>query len=48
MFKLVTWNIQSGRSPDGATEIDRIIACLDRFCRFDMLCVQEVSTWPDG
>ncbi len=48
MFKLVTWNIQSGRSPDGATEIDRIIACLDRFCRFDMRCVQEVSTWPGG
>ena len=44
MFKLVTWNIQSGRSPDGKTELDRIIACLDRFCSFDMLCVQEVSS----
>jgi endonuclease/exonuclease/phosphatase family metal-dependent hydrolase len=43
MFKLVTWNIQSGRSPDGKTDLDRIIACLDRFCSFDMLCVQEVS-----
>ncbi|KFC76624.1 endonuclease/exonuclease/phosphatase family protein [Massilia sp. LC238] len=44
MFKLVTWNIQSGRSPDGKTDLDRIIACLDRFCSFDMLCVQEVSS----
>lgn len=44
MFKLVTWNIQSGRSPDGRTDLDRIIACLDRFCSFDMLCVQEVSS----
>ena len=44
MFKLVTWNIQSGRSPDGSTDLDRIIACLDRFCSFDMLCVQEVSS----
>ena len=43
MFKLVTWNIQSGRSPDGKTDLARIIACLDRFCSFDMLCVQEVS-----
>ncbi|MFC0251642.1 endonuclease/exonuclease/phosphatase family protein [Massilia consociata] len=43
MFKLVTWNIQSGRSPDGKTDLDRIIACLDRLCSFDMLCVQEVS-----
>lgn len=44
MFKLVTYNIQSGRSPDGKTDLDRIIACLDRFCSFDMLCVQEVSS----
>jgi endonuclease/exonuclease/phosphatase family metal-dependent hydrolase len=44
MFKLVTWNIQSGRSPDGNTDLDRIIACLERFCSFDMLCVQEVSS----
>lgn len=43
MFKLVTWNIQSARSPDGKTDLNRIIACLDRFCSFDMLCVQEVS-----
>ena len=44
MFNLVTWNIQSGRSPEGKTDLDRIIACLDRFCSFDMLCVQEVSS----
>ena len=44
MFRLVTWNIQSGRSPEGKTDLDRIIACLERFCSFDMLCVQEVSS----
>jgi endonuclease/exonuclease/phosphatase family metal-dependent hydrolase len=43
MFKLITWNIQSGRSPDGATSLDRIIACLDRFSDFDVLCLQEVA-----
>jgi len=50
MFKLVTWNIGSVRGPDGKTDLDRIIACLDRFCSFDMLCVQEVSSGdsPDG
>jgi endonuclease/exonuclease/phosphatase family metal-dependent hydrolase len=49
MFKLVTWNIQSGRTPDGKTDLDRIIACLDRFSSFDLLCVQEVSSgYPPG
>lgn len=43
MFKLVTWNIQSARTPDGGADLDRIIACLDRFSDFDILCVQEVA-----
>jgi endonuclease/exonuclease/phosphatase family metal-dependent hydrolase len=43
MFKLITWNIQSGRSPDGGASLGRIIACLDRFSDFDVLCLQEVA-----
>lgn len=43
MFKLVTWNIQSGRAPGGGTDLGRIIACLERFSDFDVLCVQEVA-----
>jgi endonuclease/exonuclease/phosphatase family metal-dependent hydrolase len=50
MFKLVTWNIRAGRGPDGKTDLGRIIARLDRFCIFDIVCVQEVSSGagPDG
>jgi endonuclease/exonuclease/phosphatase family metal-dependent hydrolase len=44
MFKLITWNIQSARSPAGSADLDRIIACLDRFSDFDVLCVQEVAS----
>jgi endonuclease/exonuclease/phosphatase family metal-dependent hydrolase len=44
MFKLITWNIQSGRSPAGGADLARIIACLDRFSDFDVLCVQEVAS----
>jgi endonuclease/exonuclease/phosphatase family metal-dependent hydrolase len=43
MFKLITWNIQSARTPAGGADLDRIIACLDRFSDFDVLCVQEVA-----
>lgn len=43
MFTLISWNIQSGRSPDGKPDLDRIIACLERFGRHDILCLQEVS-----
>jgi endonuclease/exonuclease/phosphatase family metal-dependent hydrolase len=43
MFKLITWNIQSARSPAGGADLDGIIACLDRFSDFDVLCVQEVA-----
>jgi endonuclease/exonuclease/phosphatase family metal-dependent hydrolase len=44
MFKLITWNIQSGRSQAGAVNLGRIIACLDRFSDFDLLCLQEVAS----
>jgi endonuclease/exonuclease/phosphatase family metal-dependent hydrolase len=44
MFKLITWNIQSGRAPSGAVNLDRIIACLERFSDFDVLCLQEVAS----
>lgn len=44
MFKLITWNIQGARSPAGGADLDRIIACLDRFAGFDVLCVQEVAS----
>jgi endonuclease/exonuclease/phosphatase family metal-dependent hydrolase len=44
MFKLITWNIQSARTPAGGADLDRIIACLDRFSDFDVLCVQEVAS----
>ena len=44
MFKLITWNIQSARSPAGGADLDRIVACLDRFSDIDVLCVQEVAS----
>jgi endonuclease/exonuclease/phosphatase family metal-dependent hydrolase len=43
MFKLITWNIQSGRSQDGGANLGRLVACLDRFSDFDVLCLQEVA-----
>jgi endonuclease/exonuclease/phosphatase family metal-dependent hydrolase len=44
MLKLITWNIQSCRSQSGAADVDRIVACLDRFSDFDVLCLQEVAS----
>lgn len=44
MFKLITWNIQSGRSQSGAVDLGQIIACLERFSDFDVLCLQEVAS----
>jgi endonuclease/exonuclease/phosphatase family metal-dependent hydrolase len=48
MLKLITWNIQSGRSPDGGADIDGVLACLDRCFDFsseaDVLCLQEVAS----
>jgi len=47
MFKLITWNIQSGRSPDGKPDLGRVVACLDRFARHDVVCLQEVASGFD-
>jgi endonuclease/exonuclease/phosphatase family metal-dependent hydrolase len=44
MFKLITWNIQSARSQCGAANPGKIVACLDRFSDFDVLCLQEVAS----
>jgi endonuclease/exonuclease/phosphatase family metal-dependent hydrolase len=44
MFKLITWNIQTARTPAGGTDLDHIITCLDGFSDFDVLCVQEVAS----
>jgi endonuclease/exonuclease/phosphatase family metal-dependent hydrolase len=43
MLKLITWNIQSGRSQAGDADLGRVVACLDRFSDFDVLCLQEVA-----
>lgn len=51
MPQLVTWNIQSARSPDGGADIERVIATLTRFEGADILCLQEVADGfpaPDG
>jgi endonuclease/exonuclease/phosphatase family metal-dependent hydrolase len=47
MLKLITWNIQSARTPEGTTDLNRILACLDRFSQHDILCLQEVSDGVD-
>jgi endonuclease/exonuclease/phosphatase family metal-dependent hydrolase len=44
MLKLITWNIQSCRSQSGGANLGRIVACLDRFSDFDVLCLQEVAS----
>lgn len=43
MLKLITWNIQSGRSLAGGTDLDRLVGRLERFADFDVLCLQEVA-----
>jgi endonuclease/exonuclease/phosphatase family metal-dependent hydrolase len=44
MFKLVSWNIQSARSPGGGTDLDAVLACIERFAHgADVLCLQEVA-----
>ncbi|WP_312517119.1 endonuclease/exonuclease/phosphatase family protein [Massilia sp.] len=47
MFTLITWNIQSGRSPDGKPDLGRVVGCLDRFARHDVVCLQEVASGFD-
>jgi endonuclease/exonuclease/phosphatase family metal-dependent hydrolase len=46
MLKLISWNIQSARSPGGGADLDGVLACLERFVPgfgFDLLCLQEVA-----
>jgi endonuclease/exonuclease/phosphatase family metal-dependent hydrolase len=43
MPKLISWNIQSARSPGGGADLGRVVAALDRFSEFDVLCLQEVA-----
>lgn len=43
MLKIVTWNIQSARSPDGGADIERVITTLARFKDAHILCLQEVT-----
>jgi endonuclease/exonuclease/phosphatase family metal-dependent hydrolase len=44
MLKLLTWNIQSARTPSGAADVDAVLASIDRFAPdADVLCLQEVA-----
>lgn len=44
MLKLLTWNIQSARSPADGTDLDGVLACIERFAPdADVLCLQEVA-----
>jgi len=44
MPKLITWNIQSARTPSGGAEPDLVIETLARFAGCDILCLQEVAS----
>lgn len=43
-MELITWNIQRGRGPDGACDMARLAAELERMAQADVLCLQEVSS----
>lgn len=43
-MELITWNIQRGRGPDGACDMERLAAELERMAHADVLCLQEVSS----
>ena len=44
MLKLLSWNIQSARAPDGGADLDGVLACIERFAPgADLLCLQEVA-----
>jgi len=43
MLKLITWNIQSARTPGGDTDLDDIVERLRTCADFDLLCLQEVT-----
>ena len=48
MPKLISWNIQSARSADGGADPGQVVAALDRFSEFDVLCLQEVACGLDA
>jgi endonuclease/exonuclease/phosphatase family metal-dependent hydrolase len=43
MLKLITWNIQSARTPAGGADLDHVVERLAGFADFDLLCLQEVG-----
>lgn len=43
-MKLITWNIQRGRGPEGRSDLNRAVAYMRRIADFDVLCLQEVSS----
>ncbi len=50
-MKLVTWNIQSARTPESGADIERVIAILAYCGGADIICLQEVIDGfptPDG
>ena len=42
MLKLITWNIQSARTPEGGADLDAVAERLAGFADADLLCLQEV------
>lgn len=45
MLRLLTWNIQSARAPEGGADLDGVLACIARFAPdADVLCLQEVAS----
>lgn len=42
-MKLITWNIQRGRSAHAGCSLERVVADLHRSADADVLCLQEVS-----
>jgi endonuclease/exonuclease/phosphatase family metal-dependent hydrolase len=44
MLRLITWNIQCARTPDGGADLDRVVARVHAVgARFDILVLQEVG-----
>lgn len=44
ILNLITWNIRWGRGLDDTVDLERTVSCLERFSRFDILCLQEVAS----
>lgn len=44
MIELITWNVQSARTPAGAADWRQVAATLGRLPAADILCLQEVSS----